>query len=336
MKTLAPVTDKHIVTAVNQATMIYPDVDKELLKNTLLANHATQIDDFKILEGRERRMPWLKEFKANQSTDWDFWTRYVMYLKKDKHFPDAVIAHLDALTDEILDHLFNPQMENVQIDKKGLVVGQVQSGKTANYTGLICKAADAGFNFIVVLAGIHNNLRSQTQTRLDEGFLGFDTQYVRKYEEGLSQKISVGCYKGFKHAIANSITTSEEKGDFTFAYEDSLSIEEKIEAVVKKVYGGDGINVMPEAKRQIARLEALGFGKCPVCIAKTQYSFSDDPTKLGAPEHFTVTVKNVKISAGAGFVVVLTGDILTMPGLPKFPAAEKIDVDESGRITGLF
>lgn len=224
LKTLAPVTDKHIVTAVNQATMIYPDVDKELLKNTLLANHATQIDDFKILEGRERRMPWLKEFKANQSTDWDFWTRYVMYLKKDKHFPDAVIAHLDALTDEILDHLFNPQMENVQIDKKGLVVGQVQSGKTANYTGLICKAADAGFNFIVVLAGIHNNLRSQTQTRLDEGFLGFDTQYVRKYEEGLSQKIGVGCYKGFKHAIANSITTSEEKGDFTQRRADSLGI----------------------------------------------------------------------------------------------------------------
>lgn len=224
LKTLAPVTDKHIVTAVNQATMIYPDVDKELLKNTLLANHATQIDDFMILEGRERRMPWLKEFKANQSTDWDFWTRYVMYLKKDKHFPDAVIAHLDALTDEILDHLFNPQMENVQIDKKGLVVGQVQSGKTANYTGLICKAADAGFNFIVVLAGIHNNLRSQTQTRLDEGFLGFDTQYVRKYEEGLSQKIGVGCYKGFKHAIANSITTSEEKGDFTQGRADSLGI----------------------------------------------------------------------------------------------------------------
>ena len=224
LKTLAPVTDKHIVTAVNQATMIYPDVDKELLKNTLLANHATQIDDFKILEGRERRMPWLKEFKANQSTDWDFWTRYRMYLKKDKHFPDAVIAHLDALTDEILDHLFNPQMENVQIDKKGLVVGQVQSGKTANYTGLICKAADAGFNFIVVLAGIHNNLRSQTQTRLDEGFLGFDTQYVRKYEEGLSQKIGVGCYKGFKHAIANSITTSEEKGDFTQGRADSLGI----------------------------------------------------------------------------------------------------------------
>ena len=159
-------------------------------------------------------------------------------------------------------------------------------------------------------------------------------------ELGVNSVLSTEWSEGGKggQALAREVVRlcEEEKGDFTFAYEDGLSIEEKIEAVVKKVYGGDGINVMPEAKRQIARLEALGFGKCPVCIAKTQYSFSDDPTKLGAPEHFTVTVKNVKISAGAGFVVVLTGDILTMPGLPKFPAAEKIDVDESGRITGLF
>ena len=128
----------------------------------------------------------------------------------------------------------------------------------------------------------------------------------------------------------------EEKGDFTYAYELSGTIEEKIEAVVRKVYGGDGIAVLPQAKKQIARLTALGFDKCPVCIAKTQYSFSDDLTKLGAPEHFTVTVKNVKISAGAGFLVVLTGDIMTMPGLPKSPAAERIDVDENGKITGLF
>ncbi len=128
----------------------------------------------------------------------------------------------------------------------------------------------------------------------------------------------------------------EEKGDFTFSYDDDMSIEEKIEAVVKKVYGGNGITVMPNAKKQIAQLEALGFGKYPVCIAKTQYSFSDDPSKLGAPEDFTVTVKNVKVSAGAGFIVVLTGDIMTMPGLPKVPAAEKIDVDENGKISGLF
>ena len=159
-------------------------------------------------------------------------------------------------------------------------------------------------------------------------------------ELGVNTVLSTVWAEGGKggEALAREVVRlcEEEKSDFTFAYEDELSIEEKIEAVVRKVYGGDGITVMPNAKKQIAQLEALGFSKCPVCIAKTQYSFSDDPTKLGAPEHFTVTVKNVKVSAGAGFVVVLTGDILTMPGLPKVPAAEKIDVDESGRITGLF
>ena len=128
----------------------------------------------------------------------------------------------------------------------------------------------------------------------------------------------------------------EEKGDFTFSYELDTTIEEKIEAIVKKVYGGNGITLTPNAKKQIEQLTKLGFDKCPVCVAKTQYSFSDDPTKLGAPQDFTVTIKNVKISAGAGFIVVLTGDILTMPGLPKVPAAERIDVDESGKITGLF
>ena len=128
----------------------------------------------------------------------------------------------------------------------------------------------------------------------------------------------------------------EEQGDFTFSYEVDCSIEDKIAAVVQKVYGGNGITVLPAAKKQIQQLTALGFDKCPVCIAKTQYSFSDDPTKLGAPVDFTVTVKNVKVSAGAGFIVVLTGDILTMPGLPKSPAAERIDVDANGKISGLF
>ena len=128
----------------------------------------------------------------------------------------------------------------------------------------------------------------------------------------------------------------EEQGDFTFSYELDSTITEKIEAVVKKIYGGDGVNILPAAQKQIERLEQLGYGNCPICVAKTQYSFSDDPAKLGAPEGFTVTVKNVKISAGAGFIVVLTGDIMTMPGLPKSPAAERIDVDENGKISGLF
>ena len=128
----------------------------------------------------------------------------------------------------------------------------------------------------------------------------------------------------------------EEKGNFTFAYGDEPCIKDKINAVVRKIYGGEGTVFAPAAEKQIAKLEELGFGGCPVCIAKTQYSFSDDPSMLGAPRGFTVTVRNVKISAGAGFVVVFTGDIMTMPGLPKVPAAEKIDVDEHGRITGLF
>ncbi len=128
----------------------------------------------------------------------------------------------------------------------------------------------------------------------------------------------------------------EEKGDFTYSYELDGTIEEKIEAIVKNVYGGDGVSFLPNAKKQIAQLTALGFDKCPICVAKTQYSFSDDATKLGAPDGFTITVKNVKVSAGAGFVVALTGDIMTMPGLPKIPAAERIDVDDLGRISGLF
>ncbi len=127
-----------------------------------------------------------------------------------------------------------------------------------------------------------------------------------------------------------------EKGSFTFAYDADMTIEQKIDAIVRRIYGGDGASIAPAAKKQIARLTELGFGNMPVCMAKTQYSFSDDQTKLGAPTGFTVTVRSVKVSAGAGFIVALTGDIMTMPGLPKVPAAERIDVDENGMISGLF
>ena len=143
--------------------------------------------------------------------------------------------------------------------------------------------------------------------------------------------------KGGEALAAEVVRLCEhESGNFSFSYELDASIEEKIESVVKRVYGGDGIVLAPEAKKQIDKLSSLGFSSLPVCIAKTQYSFSDDPSKLGAPSNFTVTVRNVKVSAGAGFIVVLTGDILTMPGLPLSPAAEKIDVDENGEISGLF
>ena len=128
----------------------------------------------------------------------------------------------------------------------------------------------------------------------------------------------------------------DAENDFTFSYPLEASIEEKIDLIVKKVYRGDGAQLTPAAKKQAVQLEKLGFGGLPICMAKTQYSFSDDPALLGAPEGFTVTVRNLRVSAGAGFIVALTGDIMTMPGLPKSPAAERIDIDAEGKITGLF
>ena len=128
----------------------------------------------------------------------------------------------------------------------------------------------------------------------------------------------------------------EQPNDFTFSYDLDMSIKEKIEAIVTKIYGGKDVNFTANAEKQIKQLTELGYDKMPICMAKTQYSLSDDPTKLGAPEGFTVTVRNIKVSAGAGFLVALTGEIMTMPGLPKVPAAERIDVDETGKISGLF
>ncbi len=128
----------------------------------------------------------------------------------------------------------------------------------------------------------------------------------------------------------------ESENHFQFVYEDELSIKEKVETVAKKIYRADGVAFTPAAKKQLATIEGLGFGSLPICMAKTQFSFSDDATLLGAPRGFQITIKDVKVCAGAGFVVVKTGDIMTLPGLPKVPAAEKIDIDENGVITGLF
>ena len=132
------------------------------------------------------------------------------------------------------------------------------------------------------------------------------------------------------------IRLCEQPNHFQFAYDTASSIEEKLNEIARKIYHADGAVMTPAARKQARELEDLGFGGLPVCMAKTQYSFSDDATLLGAPKGFTITVRNLKVSAGAGFLVALTGDIMTMPGLPKVPAAEKIDVDEHGRITGLF
>jgi len=156
---------------------------------------------------------------------------------------------------------------------------------------------------------------------------------------GVNAVLSEVWGKGGEGGIALAeevVRLCQEPNDFQFCYGDDLSILEKIEAVAKRVYHADSVELVGNAVKQVKELTDLGFDKLPVCMAKTQYSFSDDPKKLGAPEGFKITVRNLKVSAGAGFIVALTGDVMTMPGLPKVPAAEKIDVDSEGRITGLF
>ena len=158
-------------------------------------------------------------------------------------------------------------------------------------------------------------------------------------ELGVSVALSEVWAKGGEGGLSLAeevVRLCESPSEFRFAYDAEAPIEEKLNDIAKKIYHADGAELTAAARKQMKELEELGFGRLPICMAKTQYSFSDDASKLGAPSGFTVTVRNLKVSAGAGFLVALTGDIMTMPGLPKVPAAEKIDVDENGRITGLF
>jgi formate--tetrahydrofolate ligase len=142
--------------------------------------------------------------------------------------------------------------------------------------------------------------------------------------------------EGGKALAEEVVRLCDQPNDFRFSYDLDMSIEEKLEAICKKIYHADGVTLTPGARKQLKKLEEIGCGGMPICMAKTQYSFSDDASLLGAPKDFTITVRNLKVSAGAGFIVALTGDIMTMPGLPKSPAAERIDVDENGVISGLF
>lgn len=158
-------------------------------------------------------------------------------------------------------------------------------------------------------------------------------------ELGVNVALSEVWAKGGEGGVALAeevVRLCEEPNDFSFSYDVNDSIEEKLNDIAKKIYHADGVDFTPGAKKQMKELTELGFGATPICVAKTQYSFSDNPKLLGAPSGFRITIRNLKISAGAGFIVALTGDIMTMPGLPKVPAAEKIDVDNTGRISGLF
>ncbi|MBQ3105873.1 MAG: formate--tetrahydrofolate ligase, partial [Eggerthellaceae bacterium] len=158
-------------------------------------------------------------------------------------------------------------------------------------------------------------------------------------ELGVNVALSEVWAKGGEGGMALAeevVRLCEEPNEFEFSYDLNLSIKEKLDAIAKRIYRADGAQLVGNAVKQLEQLEDLGFGNMPICMAKTQYSFSDDPALLGAPKDFTISVRNLKVSAGAGFIVALTGDVMTMPGLPKVPAAEKIDVTADGKIVGLF
>ena len=233
--------DEHINTyilALSQTSGApFYGIDFDVLREHLLNIFHADVAQAKILEGKERREPWLSEFKLQSKSNWGFWSDYKKYLLENKLYPRRVVDELDRLTDLTLDKLFDPNRQDIIIHKKGMVIGHVQSGKTSNYTGLICKAADAGFNFIIVLAGMLNNLRSQTQLRLDEGFLGFDTQYKRAYEKNSSCNFGVGKL-ATAHPISHSYTTSMDKGDFNKQTAErqgfNFNTKEPIILVVKK------------------------------------------------------------------------------------------------------
>lgn len=226
------VTPQQIEDAVDKILYIpdFASINKATLIREVQSIYNIRIEDFRVIEAFERRRPWINAKKS--SINWNFWNRYRDYLTVEKNFAEAFINQLDRLTDRTLDGLFDPTI-NAIIDKKGLVVGQVQSGKTSNYTGLICKAADAGYKLIIVLAGVHNNLRSQTQLRLDEGFLGFDTQHERAFREN---NLWIGVGRIDQNSIAHSLTSS--LSDFNVGAANAIGINfntnEPIIAVVKK------------------------------------------------------------------------------------------------------
>jgi len=235
LPTTSSVTKQEIEQAVDFALMmpVYKELNRNYLIREVESLYNIRMDDFRIIEDEERRNPWIGNAKAD--VNWNFWNRYRDYLQIEKNYSDTVLNQIDKLTDRTLDGLFNPA-EKIIVGKKGLVVGQVQSGKTSNYTGLICKAADAGYKLIIVLAGIHNNLRSQTQLRLDEGFLGFDTQHQRAFDQN---GVAIGVGNINKIGIAHSLTSSLDKGDFATKTANSMggvnfNTSEPIIAVVKK------------------------------------------------------------------------------------------------------
>ena len=235
--------------------------------------------------------------------------------------PDAVVVVATVRALKMHGGLPKNDLNHEDLDalKKGLPNLLQHVGNMTNVYGLPC---------VVAINRFPNDTEAELKLIEDEcKALGVNV--------ALSEVWAKGGEGGVKLA-EEVVRLCDAENHFRFSYPLDASIEEKIRDIVKNVYHGDDVMLTPNAKKQAVQLEKLGFGGMPICMAKTQYSFSDDPLLLGAPKGFTVTVRNLRVSAGAGFIVALTGDIMTMPGLPKVPAAEKIDVDAEGRISGLF
>jgi hypothetical protein len=278
---------------VTRLGLLYPEADAARLKADLLAHYRVKSLDYAIMEDRARRQPpWLD--KAREGIKWKFWNRYRDYLQFDRRMAAHTVDQLGDLTDDILDRLSNPR-DTQPFDRRGMVVGQVQSGKTGNYTGLICKAADAGYKLIIVLAGIHSSLRSQTQERLDEGFVGYNTQTARTHRTG-NHWIGVG--KRDRKVPAHSLTTSAPNGDFKTSLADS---------VPATIFGSDPVLIVVKKNVSILRNLILWLAAKGEETEKGQRLLSDMPLLLVDDEadNASINVSKENISAVNASIRVL-------------------------------
>lgn len=277
---------------VERLLMLYPDADKDRMNADLQLHFRVRTMPYSFLEDRSRRQPWLAREKEH--IKWRFWTRYRDYLQFDRRLAANTVDQLGDLTDDILDRLGNPR-DREPFDRRGMVVGQVQSGKTANYTGLITKAADAGYKLIVVLAGIHSSLRSQTQERIDEGFVGYNTQTARTHRTG-NHWIGVGKRK--RDVPAHSLTTSAPNGDFKTG---------KADSVPANIYGSDPVVIVVKKNLSILRNLILWLANKGEVNEKGYKTLSDLPLLLidDEADNASINVSKENISAINGAIRIL-------------------------------
>ena len=275
----------------------------------------------------------------------------VIATKMARHFCDYVVTEAGFGADLGAEKFLDIKCRLAELKPDAVII--VATVKALKYNGGVAKADLGKENLEALEAGLPNLLKHVENIKEvyklpcvvainkfvndTDAEIGLITEKCR--ELGVNVCLSEVWEKGGEggEALAKEVVRlCEEDNDFTFSYDLDLSITEKIEAIATKIYGADGVDFLPKAAKEIKNFERLGFNKMPVCIAKTQYSLSDDPSKLGRPEGFRITIRDLTVSAGAGFIVALAGDVMKMPGLGKNPAAYKIDVDENGKISGLF